>query len=74
MFNRGHWKVLEDTPDGPRVKTDKKGKPTYDISGATEKLLQLIGWLIKQLSSIENYKEQQFSLWSVSQIHMDLIP
>ncbi|NQT51067.1 sulfatase [bacterium] len=35
MFNRGHWKQLEDTPQGPRVKARKNGKPTYDVAGAT---------------------------------------
>jgi len=35
MFNRGHWKLLEDTADGPRVKArDAKDRPTYDIDGA----------------------------------------
>ncbi|UCD00082.1 MAG: sulfatase [Phycisphaerales bacterium] len=37
MFNRGHWKQLEDTPEGPRVAArDKNDKPTYSIEGATE--------------------------------------
>ena len=33
MFNRGHWKKLEDTPQGPRV----KGGNSYDVAGADEK-------------------------------------
>ncbi len=38
MFNRGHWKKLEDTPAGPIVATrNKKGQPNYDVSGADEK-------------------------------------
>lgn len=37
MFNRGHWKQFEDTPDGPRVKArDKRGQPTYSVQGADE--------------------------------------
>ncbi|MBT3379611.1 MAG: sulfatase [Lentisphaerae bacterium] len=37
MFNRGHWKQLEDTPDGPRVKArDGKDKPSYNVAGADE--------------------------------------
>ncbi|MEM7147429.1 MAG: sulfatase [Verrucomicrobiota bacterium] len=37
MCNRGHWKQLEDTPDGPRVKArDKKGNPSYGVEGADE--------------------------------------
>lgn len=38
MFNRGHWKKLEDGPDWPRVAaTDKKGEPSYDVAGADGK-------------------------------------
>ena len=37
MFNRGHWKQLEDTPNGPRVKARGPGdRPTYDVTGADE--------------------------------------
>ena len=34
MFNRGHWKQLEDTPEGPRVKARQNGKPSYSVAGA----------------------------------------
>lgn len=38
MFNRGHWKQLENTSDGPRVKgRNKKGEESYDVTGADEK-------------------------------------
>jgi len=37
MFNRGHWKILEDTPDGPRVGARSGSKPTYGVAGATAK-------------------------------------
>jgi arylsulfatase A-like enzyme len=36
MFNRGHWKQLEETAEGPRVKARKNGKPTYGVEGADE--------------------------------------
>ncbi len=37
MFNRGHWKQLEDTAQGPRVKArNAQGKPSYDVKGADE--------------------------------------
>lgn len=36
MFNRGHWKMLEDTSEGPRVAAQKNNKPTYDVKGATK--------------------------------------
>ncbi len=32
MFNRGHWKKLEDTSEGPKVGT-KNGKNTYGVIG-----------------------------------------
>lgn len=35
MFNRGHWKKLADTPNGPKVDTGKKA--TYSVDGATPK-------------------------------------
>lgn len=35
MFNRGHWKKLTDTPDGPQV--DTGNRPSYNVSGATSK-------------------------------------
>jgi arylsulfatase A-like enzyme len=35
MFNRGHWKQLEETPQGPRVKAvNAQGRPTYAVEGA----------------------------------------
>lgn len=38
MFNRGHWKKLIDTPDGPRVGAkNRKGEPAYGLGGADEK-------------------------------------
>ncbi len=38
MFNRGHWKLLEDASDGPRVKgRNTKGEESYDVTGADEK-------------------------------------
>jgi arylsulfatase A-like enzyme len=38
MFNRGHWKKLEETPEGPRVAaTDARGTPTYAVAGADAK-------------------------------------
>jgi len=37
MFNRGHWKRMEDTPDGPRVAArNQRGQPSYDVEGADE--------------------------------------
>ncbi|MEM7783836.1 MAG: sulfatase [Planctomycetota bacterium] len=37
MFNRGHWKNLELTEEGPRVGTRKKGQPSYGLGQANER-------------------------------------
>ena len=38
MYNRGHWKQLEDTSDGPGVKArSAAGRPNYDVAGADQK-------------------------------------
>lgn len=38
LFNRGHWKQLEDTEEGPAVKAhNRSGEPTYSAVGADEK-------------------------------------
>ncbi len=34
MFNRGHWKQLEDASGGPRVKARAGGRPSYNVGGA----------------------------------------
>jgi len=37
MFNRGHWKKMKETAEGPAVAArDKKGKPSYAVDGADE--------------------------------------
>jgi arylsulfatase A-like enzyme len=38
MFNRGHWKMMSDTPEGPKVASvNKQGIPDYGVEGADEK-------------------------------------
>ncbi len=38
MFNRGHWKKLKETAEGPQVAAvSSGGKPNYDVAGADEK-------------------------------------
>jgi len=38
MINRGHWKFLKDTAQGPVVGSrNQKGKPSYGIEGADDK-------------------------------------
>lgn len=61
MFNRGHWKKLEDTPEGPRVGgRNQKGQPTYDVAGADEKSFTT-DWLAnKTIDFIDQHKEGPF--------------
>lgn len=38
MYNRGHWKKLVESVDGPQVgSVNNKGVPVYDLNGADEK-------------------------------------
>jgi len=62
MFNRGHWKKLEDGPDGPRVGArDEKGEPSYDVDGADEKSFTT-DWLTdKTIDFIREHKGGPFS-------------
>ncbi len=58
MFNRGHWKKLADTANGPKVDTGKK--PSYDVSGATAKNFTT-DWLTdKTIAFIEKNKAKPF--------------
>jgi len=61
MFNRGHWKQLEDTPDGPQVAArDKKNKPTYSIEGANELNFTTDFLTNKTIDFIKNHKDESF--------------
>lgn len=61
MFNRGHWKKLIDTPDGPRVGSrDKRGQPGYALDGADEKTFTT-DWLCdKAVDFIETHRAKPF--------------
>ena len=62
MFNRGHWKQFEDTPDGPRIKArDAKGKPSYSVKGADEKSFAT-DWLTGK--TIDFIDEHQNGPWA----------
>lgn len=64
MFNRGHWKKYEDTPEGPKVAaTNAKGEPSYDLDGADEKSFST-DWLTdRTIDFIEKNKDQSFSVY-----------
>ncbi|MEM0969255.1 MAG: sulfatase-like hydrolase/transferase [Verrucomicrobiota bacterium] len=61
MFNRGHWKQFEDTPEGPRVKArDKKGAPSYSVAGADESSFAT-DWLTdKAIDYIDEHRDRPF--------------
>jgi arylsulfatase A-like enzyme len=60
MFNRGHWKLMEDTAAGPRIKARKNGKPTYDVKGADAKSFTT-DWLAdKTVDFISANKDKPF--------------
>jgi len=60
LFNRGHWKQLEDTPDGPRVKARSGGKPTYSVAGADEKSFTTDFLADKAVEFIRAHKDEPF--------------
>ncbi len=61
MFNRGHWKQLEDTPNGPRVAArNKNDKPTYSIEGANEQNFTTDFLTNKTIDFIKSHKDQSF--------------
>ncbi len=61
MFNRGHWKQFEDTPDGPRVKAlDKKGKPSYSVAGADAESFATDFLTDRTIEFMEAHKDEPF--------------
>jgi arylsulfatase A-like enzyme len=61
MFNRGHWKQLEDTAQGPRVKArNTKGQPSYDVKGADEQSFTTDFLADKTVDFINAHKGQPF--------------
>jgi len=60
MFNRGHWKQFEDTPQGPRVKARKNGKPDYAVKGADENSFATDFLSAKAMRFIDEHKDEPF--------------
>ena len=56
MFNRGHWKMFADGPDGPRVGSTKNGRPDYGLKGADKKSFST-GWLTDKAIDFVNAKK-----------------
>ncbi|MCL4205778.1 MAG: sulfatase [Pirellulaceae bacterium] len=63
MFNRGHWKQLEDTAAGPRVKaTNAAGEPTYDVAGADEQSFATDFLADRTVEFIRAHRDRPFCL------------
>ncbi|GAB5561470.1 MAG: sulfatase [Synoicihabitans sp.] len=62
MFNRGHYKKLKDTPDGPRVdaRLGKDGIPRSDVGDADEKSYTTDFLMDRTLDFIRKEKEGPF--------------
>ncbi len=61
MFNRGHWKKLEDTPKGPRVGArNKNDQPSYDVAGADDKTFTTDWLMDKAVDFIGRNKAKPF--------------
>lgn len=61
MFNRGHWKQLEDTAAGPAVKArNAKGAPTYNVVGADAKSFTTDFLADKTVAFIQAHKSEPF--------------
>jgi arylsulfatase A-like enzyme len=61
MFNRGHWKQLEETAEGPRVKArDARGGPSYDVRGADEESFATDWLSTKAIEFIDEHKDEPF--------------
>jgi arylsulfatase A-like enzyme len=64
MYNRGHWKKMEDTPEGPKVSaTNAKGEPSYDLENADEKSFTTDFLTDRTIDFIERNKEHAFSVY-----------
>lgn len=62
MFNRGHWKKLVETPDGPQVGgTNKNGTPNYDLNGADEKTFTTDFLADRTVEFIHHHKGRPFA-------------
>ncbi len=60
MFNRGHWKQLEDTPEGPRVKARRGDQPTYDVKGADAQSFTTDFLCDRTIEFITTHRDQAF--------------
>ncbi|MEX0325040.1 MAG: sulfatase [Puniceicoccaceae bacterium] len=65
MYNRGHWKILEETDDGPKVVgtfNEQKNQYRYDIADADETSFTTDFLVNRALEIMERDKEEPFCL------------
>ncbi|MDB4778028.1 sulfatase-like hydrolase/transferase, partial [bacterium] len=60
MFNRGHWKKLELTPDGPQVASRNGRRPSYGVEDADEETFTTDFLTNRALEFIETNKDSSF--------------
>lgn len=62
MFNRGHWKKLDEGPDGPRVgATNPNGVPNYNLDGADDKTFTTDFLADRAVDFIRKHKDRPFA-------------
>jgi arylsulfatase A-like enzyme len=61
MFNRGHWKKMEDTPAGPRVAArNRKDQPSYSVEGADRNSFTTDWLAAKAIDFIDAHRDEPF--------------
>jgi arylsulfatase A-like enzyme len=60
MFNRGHWKKLELTDEGPRVAARENKRPSYQVQDADEETFTTDFLSSRTIEFIEANKESPF--------------
>ncbi len=60
MFNRGHWKKLELTTDGPRVGAQENNRPSYKVDDADEKTFTTDFLTDRTIEFIDEHKSGPF--------------
>lgn len=64
MYNRGHWKKMEDTEEGPKVAAiNSKGFPTYDLDGADENTFTTDFLTDRSIDFIKKNSDKPFCLY-----------
>jgi arylsulfatase A-like enzyme len=62
MYNRGHWKNIVDTPDGPKVNAPMgaNGEPSYDLGNADETTYPTDFFTDRTIEFIDRHKDEPF--------------